>query len=46
MMVIYKNLLPTLGGYLTLSGTIDFSKVDLIMNDIGKIEEEFFRVKK
>ena len=46
MMVIYKNLLPSLGGYLTKDGQIDFSKVDVMLSDIAKIEEEFFKVKK
>ncbi len=46
ILVIYKNLLPSLGDYLTKSGEIDFSKVDLIFNDIAKIEEEVFRIKK
>ena len=46
MMVIYKNLLPSLGDYLTKNGIIDFSKVDVILSDIAKIEEEFFKAKK
>jgi 5'-3' exoribonuclease 2 len=46
LMVIYKNLLPSLGDYLTNNGVIDFTKVDVIFNDIAKIEEEFFKIKK
>jgi 5'-3' exoribonuclease 2 len=46
LMVIYKNVLPSVGDYLTKNGEIDFSKVDLIFNDISKIEEECFKIKK
>lgn len=46
LMTIYKFQLPSLGGYLTKNGEIDFPKVDLIFNDIAKIEEEVFRFKK
>lgn len=46
ILVIYKNLLPSLGDYLTKNGEIDFAKVDVIFNDIAKIEEESFKVKK
>lgn len=46
LIVIYKNVLPSVGDYLTKNGEIDFSKVDLIFNDIAKIEEECFRIKK
>lgn len=46
IMVIYKHLLPSFGGYLTSNGVIDFSKVDVLLADIAKIEEEFFRVYK
>ncbi|CDW77829.1 5-3 exoribonuclease 2 [Stylonychia lemnae] len=46
ILVIYKNLLPSLGDYLTKNGEIEFSKVDIVFNDIAKIEEESFRVKK
>ena len=46
LMVIYKHLLPSLGDYLTKNGIIDFNKVDLVFNDIAKIEEESFRMKK
>lgn len=46
IMVIYRNLLPSLGDYLTKNGTINFSNVDVILNDIAKLEEEFFKSKK
>jgi 5'-3' exonuclease len=31
---------------LTKNGEIDFARVDLIFNDIAKIEEETFKIKK
>lgn len=46
MMVIYKNILPSVGGYLTQEGIIDFAKVDVMLSDIAKVEEEFFKSKK
>lgn len=46
MMVIYKHLLPSLGGYLTKEGTLDLGKIDVILGDIAKVEEEFFKTKK
>ena len=46
IMTIYKNLLPSMGDYLTKNGTIEFSRVDLVFNDIAKVEEEMFRMQK
>lgn len=46
LMAIYKQQLPSLGGYLTEQGKIDFDKVDLIFNDLAKIEEELIRSKR
>jgi 5'-3' exoribonuclease 2 len=46
MMVIYKHLLPSMGDYLTKNGTINLDKVDILLNDIAKIEEEFFKQQK
>lgn len=46
IMAIYKNQLPALGDYLTLNGKIDFNRVDLIFNDIAKIEEELIKARK
>lgn len=45
-MTLYKHALPSLGEYLTLKGEIDFKKVDVIMADIAKVEEEMFRMRK
>lgn len=40
ILVIYKNLLPKLNGYLTEEGKIVFRNVDVIFRDISKLEEE------
>ena len=42
LIVIYKNLLPALDGYLTKRGKINFSNVDVLMRDIAKLEEHVF----
>ena len=41
-MVMYKNVLPSLGDYLTKNGVVNFEKVDVLLHDIAKIEEESF----
>jgi 5'-3' exoribonuclease 2 len=46
LMAIYKQQLPALGDYLTANGRIDFNRVDLIFNDLAKIEEELIRSKR
>jgi 5'-3' exoribonuclease 2 len=46
LMALYKYQLPSLGDYLTAGGLIAFDRVDLIFNDLAKIEEEFIRSKK
>ena len=43
IMAMYKNALPSLDGYLTNSGRINFSNCDVLFRDIAKYEEEFFR---
>lgn len=43
IMAMYKNSLPTLDGYLTKQGMINFSNCDVLFIDIAKYEEEFFR---
>jgi 5'-3' exoribonuclease 2 len=40
IMLIYKNLLPSLDGYLTNRGKINFANVDVLFRDIAKLEEE------
>jgi 5'-3' exoribonuclease 2 len=46
ILAIYKQQLPALGDYLTLNGIIEFNRVDIILNDISKIEEEFIKSKR
>jgi len=46
LMLIYKHQLPSLGDYITNNGDIDFARVDLVFNDIAKLEEETFKAKK
>lgn len=41
---MYKNSLPTLDGYLTNQGKINFSNCDVLFRDVAKYEEEFFRL--
>ena len=41
---IYKFLLPSLGDYLTNGdGGLNYPKVDVFLNDIARVEEEFFK---
>jgi 5'-3' exoribonuclease 2 len=44
ILVIYKNLLPSLDGYLTHQGQISYSKADVLFRDISKLEEEQFKI--
>ena len=44
LIFIYKNLLPSLGDYLTNGdGGLNFSKVDVLLGDLAKVEEDFFQ---
>jgi len=45
ILIIYKKLLPSLGGYLTNEGRVDYKKVDVIFEKIGLLEEALFREK-
>lgn len=45
LVIIYKKLLPTLGGYLSDSGEICLHRVDKILQQIGLVENEIFRRK-
>jgi 5'-3' exoribonuclease 2 len=44
ILVIYKNLLPSLDGYLTNQGKINFQNTDVLFRDLAKLEEEHFKV--
>lgn len=43
LMSIYKEILPSLGGYLTKDGEINLSRVDIFLGKISVIEDELFR---
>jgi 5'-3' exonuclease len=41
---MYKNALPRLGGYLSKgAGELDFTKVDILLSDLARVEEDFFK---
>ena len=44
ILAIYKNLLPSLDGYLTKQSQIVFKNVDVLLHRVSKVEDEFFRV--
>mmetsp|Transcript_9768 Transcript_9768/g.16449 ORF Transcript_9768/g.16449 Transcript_9768/m.16449 type:complete len:298 (-) Transcript_9768:2053-2946(-) len=44
LMFIYRNLLPSLGDYLTNGkGGLNLSLIDVLFKDLSRIEEEFFK---
>ena len=43
LVTIYKRLLPLLGGYVTENGSVDLGKVQELVIEIGKQEDEVFR---
>ena len=43
LLIIYKQILPSLGGYLTNAGEVDLSRVDVILGKVGQVENEIFR---
>ena len=44
LIFVYKNLLPSMNGYLSKgNGNLNFSNVDIFLNSIAKLEEEFFK---
>jgi len=40
---IYKHCLPRMGGYLAENGICDLKRVQLILQELGKLEDEIFR---
>ena len=43
LVFIYKNLLPSMGGYLTKgSGELNLPNIDVFLNDLARLEEDFF----
>jgi 5'-3' exoribonuclease 2 len=44
---IYKRLLPSLGGYLSEdAGQLNFSRVDVLLSDLGLVEDSIFKSRK
>jgi 5'-3' exoribonuclease 2 len=43
ILAIYKQQLPALGDYLTNNSKIDFNRLDLLLNDLAKVEEVFIK---
>ena len=43
IIVMYKNLLPSMAGYLTDQDKVLFANCDVLFKDIAKYEEEFFK---
>jgi len=46
ILAIYKNQLPFLDDYLTYMGNINFNLLEIILKDLGEVEEVFMRQKK
>jgi hypothetical protein len=42
---VYKRLLPSMGGYLTNGGDVNLSRADILLAEVGKVEDEVFRVR-
>ncbi|BFZ12305.1 hypothetical protein BsWGS_15345 [Bradybaena similaris] len=43
LVTLYKRAVYKTGGYLTDSGVVNLSRVQLIMSDLGKLEDEIFK---
>jgi 5'-3' exoribonuclease 2 len=43
MMILYLEILPTLGDYLTDAGTVNLPQVDVFLEYLGKLEDEVFK---
>lgn len=42
MFEAYKNLLPTMGGYMNEGGQVNFNRVEIILNSLTSVEESQF----
>eukprot|EP01129_Flabellula_baltica_P006774 TRINITY_DN2576_c0_g1_i1.p1 TRINITY_DN2576_c0_g1~~TRINITY_DN2576_c0_g1_i1.p1 ORF type:complete len:957 (+),score=225.13 TRINITY_DN2576_c0_g1_i1:38-2908(+) len=40
---VYKAVLPSLGGYITENGTVNFERVDVLINEIAQLENFIIR---
>ncbi|TMW66177.1 hypothetical protein Poli38472_003942 [Pythium oligandrum] len=43
LILIYAKLLPALGGYLTEAGEVNLSRVDVILAEVGAVEDVIFQ---
>jgi 5'-3' exoribonuclease 2 len=43
LILIYAKLLPALGGYLTNTGEVDLEKVDILLAQVGAVEDIIFQ---
>lgn len=43
LIMIYRGLLPHMGGYLTHDGTANLGRVEMILGEIGKLEDGIFK---
>ena len=43
-LVVLDVMLPSLDGYLTQEGKINFRNLDVLFKDISKLEEELFKL--
>ena len=47
LMLVYKEMLPSLGGYITSpGGEVNLTQVDVLLGRVGEIEDEVFKIKK
>lgn len=43
LMFLYKKCLPYLGGYMTNSGELNLTRVDIFLRSIGDVEEAMIK---
>uniref|UniRef100_K3X1Z0 5'-3' exoribonuclease n=1 Tax=Globisporangium ultimum (strain ATCC 200006 / CBS 805.95 / DAOM BR144) TaxID=431595 RepID=K3X1Z0_GLOUD len=43
LILIYAKLLPAMGGYLTDTGEVDLARVDVILAEVGAVEDVIFQ---
>ena len=42
LLAVYKRRLPSLGGYLSDAGVVDLSRVDVLLPEVGQVEDSVF----
>ncbi len=43
LLALYRQLLPTLGGYICDAGHIDLTRVAILLGKLGSVEEGIFK---